>query len=60
MKFTGFETHLIKQGLNIIKAKWIEDIKSMEADNKRPIMTTRFIEMTVKEALEKLEKLTFK
>jgi len=59
-KFTGFEAYLIEQGLIIVKGKWIEELNAMMEDGKRPIMTPGFIEITVKEALEKLELLTFR
>ena len=59
-KFTGFEAYLIEQGLEIVEKKYIEELTEMEKNGGRPIMTTGFVKMTVKEALGKLEKLTHK
>ena len=58
MKFNGFEKYLIVQGLNIAKEQAKNEIREQIAEGKMPIMTEEFIEMTVKETLDKLNKLT--
>jgi len=58
MKFNGFEKYLIIQGLNIVKEQAKTEIREAIAKGEMPIMTEDFIDITVKEALDKLNKLT--
>jgi hypothetical protein len=58
MKFNGFEKYLIVQGLNMAKEQAVNEIREAIAKGEHPIMTEGFIDITVKETLDKLNKLT--
>jgi hypothetical protein len=58
MKFNGFEKYLIVQGLNMAKEQAINEIRESIANGEHPIMTEGFIDITIKEALDKLNTLS--
>jgi len=58
MKFSGFEKYLIVQGLNMVKEQSKTEIREAIAKGEHPIMTEEFIDITVKEALDKLNTLS--
>jgi hypothetical protein len=58
MKFNGFEKYLIVQGLNMAKEQAKTEIREQIANGQMPIMTEEFIDITVKETLNKLNNLS--
>jgi hypothetical protein len=60
MKFSGFEKYLIVQGLNMAKEQAITEIREQISKGEHPIMTEGFIDITVKETLNKLNNLSVK
>ena len=59
-KFNLFEAHLILEGLKEVAASMKEGIEKTEAEGKLPLMTTGFVNMIVKDAVEKVNSLTLK
>ncbi len=59
-KLNGFESFLIKQGLEMIKAEMIKDITEYERQGKIPLMTTGFVDDSIDALLKKVETLTLK
>jgi hypothetical protein len=59
-KFNGFEKFLIVEGLNKVALEMKADIRNMEEEGKRPLMTTGYIDMVLKEALDKVTNFTIK
>ena len=59
-KFNGFEAYLILEGLKEVAASMKEGIEKTEAEGKLPLMTTGFVDMIVKDTVEKVNSLTLK
>jgi hypothetical protein len=59
-KFNGFEAYLILEGLKEVAASMKEGIEKTEAEGKMPIMTTGYVDMVIKDAVEKVNSLTIK
>jgi hypothetical protein len=59
-KFNGFEAYLILEGLKEVSASMKEGIEKTLAEGKRPLMTTGYVDMVVKDAIEKVNNLTIK
>jgi hypothetical protein len=59
-KLNGFEKHLIEEGLKLVAQQMKMEIAKAESNNKTPIFTSGFVDMTIDEALSKLETLTLK
>ena len=59
-KFNGFEAYLILEGLKEVAASMKEGIEKTLAEGKRPLMTTGYVDMVVKDAIEKVNSLTIK
>jgi hypothetical protein len=59
-KFNLFEAHLILEGLKEVATSMKEGIIKTEAEGKLPLMTTGFVDMIVKDTVEKVNSLTLK
>jgi len=59
-KFNGFEAYLIEQGLIAIHEQMVGDIERMLSEGKRPLMTTGYVDMVIKDTQEKLKMHTLK
>lgn len=59
-KFNGFEAWLIVEGLKFAAEDMKSGIEETIANGKMPLMTTGYIDMIVKEAIEKVNSLTLK
>jgi len=59
-KFNGFEKYLLVQGLERVALEMKADIRDLEERGKNPLMTVGYVEMVVKETLDKLSALTLK
>jgi hypothetical protein len=59
-KFNGFEAYLILEGLKEVAASMKNGIEATLADGKMPLMTTGYVDMVVKETIEKVNSLTLK
>jgi hypothetical protein len=59
-KFNGFEAYLILEGLKEVSASMKEGIEKTLAEGKRPLMTTGYVDMVIKDAVEKVNSLTIK
>ena len=59
-KFNGFEKYLLVQGLERVALEMKADIRDLEERGKNPLMTVSYVEMVVKETLDKLSALTLK
>lgn len=59
-KFNGFEKYLIVEGLNKVALQMKADIRNMEEEGKRPLMTVGYIDMVLKETLDKVTSFTIK
>jgi len=60
VKLNGFENYLIVEGLNKLADEMKADIRATKEAGKRPLMTTGYIDMIVKDALEKINSFTTK
>jgi len=59
-KFNGWENALLKRGLKILQKEMEEEIEKIEASGRNPIMTKGFVEMSLKELKEKIDRCTLK
>lgn len=59
-KFNGFEAYLILEGLKEVSASMKEGIEKTLAEGKMPLMTTGYVDMVVKDAVDKVHSLTLK
>jgi hypothetical protein len=59
-KFNGFEAYLILEGLKEVSASMKEGIEKTLAEGKMPLMTTGYVDMVIKDAIEKVNSLTLK
>lgn len=59
-KFNGFEAYLILEGLKEVAASMKEGIEKTLAEGKMPLMTTGYVDMVIKDAVEKVNSLTVK
>jgi len=59
-KFNGFEAYLILEGLKEVATSMKEGIEKTEAEGKMPLMTTGYVDMVIKDAVEKVNSLTLK
>jgi len=59
-KFNGFEAYLILEGLKEVAASMKEGIEQTIANGKMPLMTTGYVDMVIKDAVEKVNSLTLK
>lgn len=59
-KFNGFEAYLILEGLKEVSASMKEGIEKTLAEGKLPLMTTGYVDMVIKDAVEKVNSLTVK
>jgi hypothetical protein len=60
VKFSGFQKYLLEEGLKVYAAQLKGDIIAMEGEGKRPIMTTGYVDMIVKDTLDQLVSFTIK
>jgi hypothetical protein len=59
-KFNGFEAYLILEGLKEVSTSMKEGIEKTLAEGKMPLMTTGYVDMVIKDAVEKVNNLTAK
>ena len=59
-QFNEAELYFIKIGLEIVKEQWKEEILESEKKGKRSLFTTTYVDMFIKDTLDKLEKNTIK
>jgi hypothetical protein len=59
-KFNGFEKYLLVQGLERVALEMKADIRDLEERGKNPLMTVGYVEMVVKDTLDKLSAFTLK
>jgi len=59
-KFNGFEAWLILEGLKLAAEDMKQGIEETIAKGKMPLMTTGYIDMVVKETIDKVNSLTLK
>lgn len=59
-KFNGFEAYLIIEGLKLAAEDMKSGIEETLTKGKNPLMTTGYVDMVVKEAIEKINSLTIK
>ena len=59
-KFNGFEAYLILEGLKEVAVSMKSGIEQTLADGKMPLMTTGYVDMVVKETIDKVNSLTLK
>ena len=59
-KLNGFESFLIKQGLEVMRAEMVKDITEYERQGKIPLMTVGFVDDSIDALLKKIETLTLK
>lgn len=59
-KFNGFEKYLLVQGLERVSLEWKADIRDLEERGKNPLMTVGYVEMVVRDTLDKLTSFTLK
>jgi hypothetical protein len=59
-KFNGFEAHLIIEGLKEVATQMKEGIEKAESEGKMPLMTTGYVDMIVKDTIDKVNSLTVK
>ena len=59
-KFNGFEAYLILEGLKEVSASMKEGIEKTLVEGKMPLMTTGYVDMVIKDAVEKVNSLTVK
>jgi len=59
-KFNGFEAYLILEGLKEVSASMKEGIEKTLAEGKMPLMTTGYVDMVIKDVVEKVNSLTLK
>jgi hypothetical protein len=59
-KLNGFEKHLIEEGLKLVAQQMKMEIAKAESSNRTPLFTNGFVDLTIDEALSKLETLTLK
>lgn len=59
-KFNGFEAYLILEGLKEVAVSMKEGIVKTEAEGKLPLMTTGYVDMVIKDAVDKVNSLTIK
>jgi hypothetical protein len=59
-KFNGFEAYLILEGLKEVSASMKEGIEKTLAEGKMPLMTTGYVDMVIKDTVEKVNSLTLK
>jgi hypothetical protein len=59
-KFNGFEAYLILEGLKEVSTSMKEGIEKTLAEGKMPLMTTGYVDMVIKDAVEKVNSLTVK
>jgi hypothetical protein len=59
-KFNGFEAYLILEGLKEVAIQIKASIEDTVANGKMPLMTTGYVDMVIKDAVEKVNSLTIK
>lgn len=59
-KFNGFEAWLVIEGLKLAAEDMKQGIEETIAKGKMPLMTTGYIDMVVKETIDKVNSLTLK
>jgi len=59
-KFNGFEAWLILEGLKLAAEDMKQGIEQTLANGKMPLMTTGYVDMVIKDAVEKVNNLTVK
>ena len=59
-KFNGFEAWLILEGLKLASEDMKKGIEETLAKGKLPLMTTGYVDMVIKEAVDKVKSLTLK
>ena len=59
-KFNGFEKYLLVQGLERVSLEMKADIRDLEERGKNPLMTVGYVEMVVRDTLDKLNSFTLK
>ena len=59
-KFNGFEKYLIVQGVERVALEMKAEIRDIEERGKNPLMTIGYVEMVMKELLDKVISFTIK
>ena len=59
-KFNGFEAWLILEGLKLAAEDMKQGIEQTLSNGKMPLMTTGYVDMVIKDAVEKVNSLTLK
>ena len=59
-KFNGFEAWLILEGLKLAAEDMKQGIEQTLANGKMPLMSTGYVDMVIKDAVEKVNSLTVK
>ena len=59
-KLNGFESYLVLNGLEEVRAQMVTEIQEAEASGKCPIMTAGYVNMIIDETIDKIKSLTLK
>ena len=59
-KFNGFEAWLILEGLKLASEDMKQGIEQTIANGKMPLITTGYVDMVIKDVIEKVNSLTVK
>jgi len=59
-QFNEVELYFIKLGLELVKEQWKKEILEGEEKGKRSLFTTTYVDMFIKDTIEKTEKNTIK
>ena len=59
-KLNGQEAWFLKEGLQVLLKTWSDDIKEIEAEDKRSIFTVAYLEQMVKQITNTVDDLTLK
>ena len=59
-KFNGFEAWLILEGLKLASEDMKQGIEQTIANGKMPLITTSYVDMVIKDVIEKVNSLTVK
>lgn len=59
-QFNEAELYFMKLGLELVKEKWKKEILDAEEKGKRSLFTTTYVDMFIKDTIEKTEKNTIK
>jgi hypothetical protein len=55
-KFNEFEKYLMLEGLTLLAKQMKSEIEQVEKSGKRPLMTSDYVDVTMNELIEKINK----